>query len=416
MKRLIFLSAAMILVWILIGFKAENTNHTDIDVPENPQQPVDIIPVPEMPNDTSSEEVHSLTAVTILDEFHYDFNHDGEDELLELTTYMHEELPDQFSHCELRVLEQDGTLLWMTEAGAAHVGWNSVFACEINGKDYLMIYNPYANTGIASYAYRIFSIGKEGNEELFKENQVTFDLMFGSNVHEPFPTEKVIAFMEEVYSYLDKSEMILTTEQGSLVVGGKGKDFKYGRFWDSTMDIPDSSMADQIRAYVTLRETNVKTAEQEESLTPNTDLSKVSKTSEFSFEKTTFHYGEHSYDLTSRVKAINHILSAVLVGEKIVIEGHAGPKNGVYCIFDTVDETFDSDLKGNHLTWYNDDITTAVYSFWSDVYAYDGNIIRSYDLTENEFIYDLAFSDDHTALRVTIVAEDETERVDIIRL
>ena len=107
---------------------------------------------------------------------------------------------------------------------------------------------------------------------------------------------------------------------------------------------------------------------------------------------------------------------AVPVGEKIVVECHVGPKNEVYCIFDTVSKSFVGDLTGNHLIWYDNDITTAIYSFWSDIYTYDGSIIKSYDLAENESIYDLAFSDHNTKLIVTITCDDGTERTEIIDL
>ncbi len=135
----------------------------------------------------------------------------------------------------------------------------------------------------------------------------------------------------------------------------------------------------------------------------------------FHFEKTTFYYGENSYDVTSRVPSINLIMSATPVGQKIVVECHVGPKNGVYCIFDTVTESFECDLKGNNLIWYNDDITTAVYSLWSGVYKYDGSVLKSYELKENEFIDELTFSDDFTKLIVKI-DNGETEEVDIIDL
>ena len=137
---------------------------------------------------------------------------------------------------------------------------------------------------------------------------------------------------------------------------------------------------------------------------------------DFSFEGTTFYYGGQSYDVTSRVEAINSILSAVPVGDKIVIECHVGPKNEVYCVFDTIDRSFEADIFGNHLIWYNDDITTAVYSFWSDIYSYDGNIIKSFDFAEDEFIYDLTFSDENAQLIVTIVCGDGTEEIDMIDL
>lgn len=109
-------------------------------------------------------------------------------------------------------------------------------------------------------------------------------------------------------------------------------------------------------------------------------------------------------------------MSVTPAREKLVIECHVGPKNSIYCIFDTKSKCFDTDLTGNHLTWYNNDITTSVYSFWSDVYAYDGSIIKAYDLAENEFIHDLAFSDHDTKLNVTIICDEGTERIDTIDL
>lgn len=149
---------------------------------------------------------------------------------------------------------------------------------------------------------------------------------------------------------------------------------------------------------------------------PDDSAVQFSEEKHFSFERTTFYYDGQSYDVTSRVEAINSILSVVPVGEKIAIECHVGPKNGVYLIFDTVSKSFEADILGNHLIWYHDDITTAVYSFWSDIYSYDGDMIKSYDLAEDEFIYDLIFSDDYAQLIVTIVCGNGKEQIDIIDL
>jgi hypothetical protein len=137
---------------------------------------------------------------------------------------------------------------------------------------------------------------------------------------------------------------------------------------------------------------------------------------EFSFEGTTFYYGGRSYDLTSRVQSINSILSVVPVGDNLVIECHVGPKNGVYSIFNTTSETFEADIIGCHLVWYDDDITTAVYAYWSDICTYNGDIIKSYDLAENQYIYQLDYSNDHTRLNVTIMCDDGTEQIDVIDL
>ena len=135
-----------------------------------------------------------------------------------------------------------------------------------------------------------------------------------------------------------------------------------------------------------------------------------------SFEGTVFHYGDHDYDMSSRNREVNCILSAVPVGEKIVVICHSGPKNGIYCIFDTENETFDRDITGNHLIWHSDDITTAVYSFWSEVRAYDGSVLKTYNLKKDDCIHDLAFSGDYTELDVTIAYGGGTEETDTIAL
>lgn len=137
---------------------------------------------------------------------------------------------------------------------------------------------------------------------------------------------------------------------------------------------------------------------------------------EYSFEGTTFHYGEEDYDMLGQIREINGIMSATPVGDKIVIECHTGPKNGVYCIFDTESKSFDEAISGNHLIWHDDDITTAVYAFWSEILTYDGSSLKNYELTEGEFIYDLAYADDNTKLEVTILQSDGTEQIDRIDL
>lgn len=137
---------------------------------------------------------------------------------------------------------------------------------------------------------------------------------------------------------------------------------------------------------------------------------------DFSFTGTTFYYDGQSYDVTSCVEAIDSITSALPVGDKIVVECHAGPKNGVYCIFDTGSHAFEANIIGNNLTWRGDDITTAVYSFWSDIYSFDGAIIKSYDLAEDEFISNLTLSDDNAKLLVTIESDSSPEEIDMIDL
>lgn len=103
---------------------------------------------------------------------------------------------------------------------------------------------------------------------------------------------------------------------------------------------------------------------------------------------------------------ITAITSCTPVGSYIIVEGHAGPKHSVYSIFNTATESFETDIVGANLIFYGDDINTIVYSFWSDVYAYDGAVIASCELAENEYISKLSFIDNNTQVQVTIEAEN----------
>ena len=121
---------------------------------------------------------------------------------------------------------------------------------------------------------------------------------------------------------------------------------------------------------------------------------------------TVFTYDGQSYDLSVRNGAINAVTDWFPVGQYLVFEGHTGPKHNVYCIFDTASQSFAPDLIGANLTFQGDDITTGIYSFWSDVYAYDGTLLASFDLEEGEFISRLEYSGDSTQITAHISSDE----------
>ncbi len=90
----------------------------------------------------------------------YDFNQDGVPETVELTT--HYEESDQYVWFELLIKKANGALLWSDEAHTAQAGYNSLFACRLDGKDYLLQYTPTMYQGIGSYAYRLFALDAQG--------------------------------------------------------------------------------------------------------------------------------------------------------------------------------------------------------------------------------------------------------------
>lgn len=183
----------------------------------------------------------------------YDFDHDGEPETVELVTILTPETPYFPAWYELNVKKADGTTLWTQDAALAHVGWVSIFACEIGGRDYLLRYSPWMGQGYATYEYQIFSLDADRQETLFREGSANFDENFGSDFHESFDPAAIAAFLEEVHGYLDNSTLLMTTEGGEFRSGGSGADFREDMdFWDEYCPYDENiSMEENLRNYET---------------------------------------------------------------------------------------------------------------------------------------------------------------------
>ena len=132
---------------------------------------------------------------------------------------------------------------------------------------------------------------------------------------------------------------------------------------------------------------------------------------DFSISGTVFSYGGESWDLAEQSPAITSLLGCDAVGQYVVITGHGGPKNAFYFIFDTEIRRFSNAFVGTHLVWQNDNPSTAVYAYGGNILSIDGRTLAELDLAENEYVYDLVYSQDGTVLTVSIVSNEETERV-----
>lgn len=104
--------------------------------------------------------------------------------------------------------------LYYAEGGFAHVGWNALFLCTLDGKSYLLRYNPTMFQGMSSYSYELFTL-KDGHETI-AYNEITFDVNFYAPYHEAFNPEEIAAFMEEINGYLAQSIQLLNTDYDLL--------------------------------------------------------------------------------------------------------------------------------------------------------------------------------------------------------
>ena len=114
----------------------------------------------------------------------YDFDHDGMPETTELVTVLTPETDYYPAWYILQVIRQDGVELWSAGAHPSHAGWTSVFACKIDGEDYLLQYEPEMYQGWAEYAYELWAFDGNGQAYTADNRSVTFDINFGREEHQ----------------------------------------------------------------------------------------------------------------------------------------------------------------------------------------------------------------------------------------
>lgn len=127
-----------------------------------------------------------------------------------------------------------------------------------------------------------------------------------------------------------------------------------------------------------------------------------------------FTYNGKDYDLQERNPMVNSLITEIPVGSIIVVEGHISPNVGYYGIFDTEAETFVKDIEGTNLTWRDNDISTTVYSLWSEIYDYDGGLLKKLDLSESEYVSGLTWKDSqHLMVEISSINSEEPETLEI---
>ena len=154
----------------------------------------------------------------------YDFDHDGEADMVELaTTYDHAEGEKRaVGQYVLTVRKADGTKLWSTSAHWAHPGWTSVFACKVDGQDYLLQYEPEMWQGWADYSYKLFypyivsPVTGERQEQVLRESYLVWDDNFRMDGHH-FDSTELADFLWEVRGYIADSTLLLSTEDGEFL-------------------------------------------------------------------------------------------------------------------------------------------------------------------------------------------------------
>lgn len=133
-----------------------------------------------------------------------DLDRDGVPETVQVITAL-----DSGLLLELR--NSGGDLIWSDMGYYAHAGYNAIFLCTLEGKDYLLRYHPYMSQGWCDYSYELFTL-ENGAETVVQKNYVSFDVNFDSLAHEGFDPQAIAAFMDEINGLLANSVQLINTD------------------------------------------------------------------------------------------------------------------------------------------------------------------------------------------------------------
>lgn len=132
-------------------------------------------------------------------------------------------------------------------------------------------------------------------------------------------------------------------------------------------------------------------------------------------DSTTVSFGKKSWDFAGQYPSLSGFEGSETVGNYLVVTGRLGKKNDLYVVFNAIDGTLLKTFPGNNLIWQGDDLFTAVYSYWSDIYALNGTKLAALDLASGEEISGLAFAADGVSIIATVSGKSGERKVTVTR-
>ena len=132
-------------------------------------------------------------------------------------------------------------------------------------------------------------------------------------------------------------------------------------------------------------------------------------------DSTTVSFGKKSWDFAGQYPSLRGFEGSETVGNYLVVTGRLGKKSDLYVVFNAIDGTLLKTFPGNNLIWQGNDLSTAVYSYWSDVYALNGTKLAALELASGEEISGLAFAPDGVSIIATVSGKSSERKVTVTR-
>ena len=139
------------------------------------------------------------------------------------------------------------------------------------------------------------------------------------------------------------------------------------------------------------------------------------KTIRVAMDDTTIYIDRKSWDFAEQYPSLKGFEDIGTAGNYFVAFGSLGEKNDLYVVFNFVAGTLLKTFPGNNLIWQGNDLSTAVYSYRSDVYALNGTKLAALELASGEEISGLAFAPDGVSIIATVSGKSGERKVTVTR-
>lgn len=274
-----------------------------------------------------------------------------------------------FGGYELCVVDDNGEELMRDRMWEGDV----YFLCRENGRDMLLQYslNEGKNQDAISYcAYYYYGLHTfDGGKLNIVENNNTSIYLNWDGTQNGDWGESQQAFAARVNELIDQSEFLIAQQDGELI------------------------LTSEVQRWYCVSPKTIRVA----------------------MDDTTIYIGRKSWDFAEQYPSLKGFEDIGTAGNYFVAFGSLGEKNDLYVVFNFVAGTLLKTFPGNNLIWQGDDLSTAVYSYRSDVYALNGTKLAALELASGEEISGLAFAPDGVSIIATVSGKSGERKVTVTR-
>lgn len=273
-----------------------------------------------------------------------------------------------FGGYELCVVDDNGEELMRQRM---HEG-DTYFLCRENGRDMLLQYSlnegNYQDTiSYCAYYYGLHTF--DGGKLNIVENNNTSIYLNWDGTQNGDWGESQQAFAARVNELIDQSEFLIAKQDGELI------------------------LTSEVQRWYCVSPKAIRVA----------------------MDDTTIYIGRKSWDFAEQYPSLKGFEDIGTAGNYFVAFGSLGEKNDLYVVFNFVAGTLLKTFPGNNLIWQGDNLSTAVYSYWSDIYALNGTKLAALELASGEEINGLAFAPDGVSIIATVSGKSGERKVTVTR-